>query len=398
MSESLVLVLNCGSSSLKFAILDPHGGREVLQGIAERLFSSEAQLSVKYNGEKTLYPIREADHGQAIQTLVAIIRGIDGLSARIAAVGHRVVHGGEFFRESMLIDEQVIATLRQCEHLAPLHNPANILGIQAARAAFPALPHTAVFDTAFHQTMPPRAYIYPLPYELYIHHGVRRYGFHGTSFRYVSAQAAQWLDKPLEDTALIIAHLGNGASVSAVQGGRSLDTSMGMTPNEGVEHGTRCGSIDPGIHRYLCQRLDMGIEQVHELLLKQSGLLGLSGLSNDCRTIEAASDRDHERSRLALEVYSYRLAKEIAALVVPLGRLDALVFSGGIGENASRIRAAVIEQLGFLGLQLDPAANARRVRGESGPISLPGAVSALVVPTNEELMIAQDAATFIPPC
>ena len=395
MSESLVLVLNCGSSSLKFAIIDSNSGNEVLQGLAERLFSSEAQLIVKMDGAKTVYNITEADHSVAINKLVSVIRGIDGLSARIAAVGHRVVHGGEFFRASTRITDQVVATLQQVEHLAPLHNPANLLGILAARDAFPTLPHTAVFDTAFHQSMPAKAYIYPLPYELYIHHGVRRYGFHGTSYRYISARAAQMLAKPESETALVIAHLGNGASVAAVDGGKSVDTSMGMTPNEGVVHGTRCGSIDPSIHEYLCQRLDIGIADVHDILWKQSGLLGLSGISNDCRTIEEAADKDHTRSKLALEVYSYRLAKEIASLVVPLGRLDALVFTGGIGENSSLIRAEVLKQLRFLGIELDEAANESCIRGNSGAISRAGGTTALVIPTNEELMIAQDAAAFI---
>ncbi|WP_027856688.1 acetate/propionate family kinase [Marinobacterium jannaschii] len=395
MSESLVLVLNCGSSSLKFAIIDSSSGDQVLQGLAERLFSNEAQLIVKIDGEKTVYKINQADHAVAINKLVAVIRGIEGLSARISAVGHRVVHGGEFFRASTLITDQVIDTLRQVEHLAPLHNPANLLGILAARDAFPTLPHTAVFDTAFHQSMPAKAYIYPLPYELYIHHGVRRYGFHGTSYRYISTQAAQMLGKPEADTALVIAHLGNGASVAAVEGGKGLDTSMGMTPNEGVVHGTRCGSIDPSIHEYLCQRLDIGIEEVHDILWKQSGLLGLSGISNDCRTIEEAAAKEHSRSQLALEVYSYRLAKEIASLVVPLGRLDALVFTGGIGENSSLIRAEVLQQLRFLGIELDSAANEHCIRGNSGLISRAGSTAALVIPTNEELMIAQDAAAFI---
>ncbi|MBY4677140.1 acetate/propionate family kinase [Marinobacterium arenosum] len=396
MTESLVLVLNCGSSSIKFAIIEPASGGELLQGIAERLFSSEAQLIVKHNGEKQLTAIPDADHKAAMNAIVEQIHQTGDLAGRIGAVGHRVVHGGERFRSSMLIDDEVVNVIASCNHLAPLHNPANISGIEIARAAFPELPHTAVFDTAFHQSMPEKAFVYPLPYELYIHHGVRRYGFHGTSFRYVASQAAAELNRPLDDCALIIAHLGNGASVSAVLNGQSLDTSMGMTPNEGVVHGTRCGSIDPSIHEYLAHRLDISIEQVNDLLWKQSGLLGISGISNDCRTIEDAADKDHKRAQLALEIYAYRLAKEIAALMVPLGRLDALVFTGGIGENSVRIRAEVIRQLGFLGLTLDEQRNAAAIRGVQGPITADGSrACALVIPTNEELMIAQDAAQFI---
>jgi len=396
MSKSLVLVLNCGSSSIKFAIIDPSNGDEVLTGLAERLFSADAQLIFKQNGEKTVVAKPDAGHSAALHTVVDYVQQQPGLKEQIKAVGHRVVHGGEHFRGSVLINDEVMRIIDDCNHLAPLHNPANLSGVDIAREVFPNLPHTAVFDTAFHQSMPKKAFIYPLPYELYIHHGVRRYGFHGTSYRYVAGKAAEALNKPLDDSALIIAHLGNGASVSAVLNGKSVDTSMGMTPNEGVVHGTRSGSIDPSIHEYLADRLELSIQQINDLLWKQSGLLGISGISNDCRTIEEAAARDHDRSKLALEIYSYRLARMIASLVPALGRVDGIVFTGGIGENSDLIRADVLRQLRFLGVELDEARNRATIRGASGAISTDDSTTtALVIPTNEELMIAQDAAHFI---
>jgi len=396
MSTLLVLVLNCGSSSIKFAIIDPHNGDEILTGMAERLFSSDAQLIFKHNGDKTVVSKPDAGHSAALNSVVEFIQQQPGLAEQIKAVGHRVVHGGEHFRGSVLITDEVMRYIDDCNHLAPLHNPANLSGIDIARQVFPQLPHTAVFDTAFHQSMPAKAFIYPLPYELYIHHGVRRYGFHGTSYRYVSEQAAQDLSLPLDNSAMVIAHLGNGASVTAVLNGKSVETSMGMTPNEGIVHGTRSGSIDPSIHEYLADRLELSIQQVNDILWKQSGLLGISGISNDCRTIEDAAARDHERAKLALEIYSYRLARMIASLVPALGRLDGIIFTGGIGENSDLIRADVIRQLGFLGLQLDDDRNQTTIRGARGPITADSSpVTALVIPTNEELMIAQDAAHFI---
>ncbi len=396
MSTPLVLVLNCGSSSIKFAIINPQTGDEILTGLAERLFSNDAQLIFKHNGDKTVMAKPDAGHSAALHAVVEFIQQQPGLAEQIKAVGHRVVHGGEHFRGSVLITDEVMRYIDDCNHLAPLHNPANLSGIDIARKVFPQLPHTAVFDTAFHQSMPAKAFIYPLPYELYIHHGVRRYGFHGTSYRYVSEQAAQDLNLPLDNSAMVIAHLGNGASVTAVLDGKSVETSMGMTPNEGIVHGTRSGSIDPSIHEYLADRLELSIQQVNDILWKQSGLLGISGISNDCRTIEDAAARDHERSKLALEIYSYRLARMIASLVPALGRLDGVIFTGGIGENSELIRADVIRQLGFLGLQLDEGRNTATIRGARGPITTDNSpVTALVIPTNEELMIAQDAAHFI---
>ncbi|WP_028292992.1 acetate kinase [Oceanobacter kriegii] len=396
MSTSLVLVINCGSSSIKFAVIDPQFGDEVLTGQAERLFSEGAEIAFKQNGEKTRVSLPNAGHDEALVAVVEFIQQQPGLGESIKAVGHRVVHGGEFFRESMLITDEVADKIGQCNHLAPLHNPANLAGIETARKVFPDLPHTAVFDTAFHQSMPAKSYIYPLPYKLYEENAVRRYGFHGTSYRYVCVQAATMLKRPLEDSAMVIAHLGNGASVCAVKNGESMETSMGMTPNEGIVHGTRSGSIDPSIHEYLAKQLDMNIDQINDMLWKESGLLGISGLSNDCRTIEEAAEEGHERSQLALEIYSYRLARTIASMVPALGRLDGVVFTGGIGENSDVIRAETLRQLQFLGIDVDAARNKATIRGGSGEITTDASpVKALVVPTNEELMIAQDAVRFV---
>ncbi|MCV6590622.1 MAG: acetate kinase [Marinobacterium sp.] len=433
MSTSLVLVLNCGSSSIKFAIINPQTGDEILTGMAERLFSPEAQLIFKHQAlqeqisqqqipqeqalqeqalqeqvlqkqtlqkqapQKTIAPLPEADHRAALKAVVEFIQQQPGLNSQIKAVGHRVVHGGEQFRGSVLITDEVQQQIASCNHLAPLHNPANVAGIEIAREVFPGLPHTAVFDTAFHQSMPAKAFIYPLPYKLYEEQGVRRYGFHGTSYRYVSQQAANMLQRPLDNSAMIIAHLGNGASVSAVLDGRSVETSMGMTPNEGIVHGTRSGSIDPSIHEYLAKQQNLSIDQINDMLWKESGLLGISGLSNDCRTIEEEAVKGHERAQLALEIYSYRLARMIASMVPALGRLDGIIFTGGIGENSEQIRADVLRQLRFLGVELDEARNHNTIRGASGAISTEGStVKVLVIPTNEELMIAQDAAQRIP--
>jgi acetate kinase len=288
----------------------------------------------------------------------------------------------------------VIAEIEACAKLAPLHNPANLLGIRTAIECFPSLKQVVVFDTAFHQTMPEHAYLYAVPMALYREHGVRRYGFHGTSHRYVSAEAAKVLGLPLEHSAIVVAHLGNGASAAAVLNGKSVDTTMGLTPLEGLVMGTRSGDIDPGALAYIGAELGLDLEGVTDLLNKQSGLLGLSELSNDCREIEDAAAEGHKGALLALDVFCYRLAKQIAALTVSLGRLDALVFTGGIGEISSIIRAKVIARLGFLGLTLDAAANNAAVRGKAGKISGQHGPAALVVNTNEELIIALDTAAL----
>lgn len=387
------LVINCGSSSLKFALIDPQTQATTLSGLAEKLGLPDAGISFKQDGRKVELALAQGDHAGAMRAILTYLNERE-LTATVSAIGHRVVHGGEAFQQSTLIDAGVIAAIEHCARLAPLHNPAHLLGIRTAMTCFPELPQVAVFDTAFHQSMPQHAYLYAVPIQLYREHGVRRYGFHGTSHRYVSAEAARMLGKPLADTALVSAHLGNGASVAAVLGGKSVDTSMGLTPLEGLVMGTRCGDIDPGVFGYLATELGTDIQGVTDILNKQSGLLGLSGLSSDCRELEEAAASGHSGAIVALEVFAYRLAKQIAAMTVALGRLDAVVFTGGIGENSPLLRGKVLRQLGFLGLQLDEAANAAACRGQSGRISLPAGTAALVVNTNEELMIALDTAAL----
>jgi len=303
-----------------------------------------------------------------------------------------VVHGGERFTASAVVDDEVIAAIRSSSHLAPLHNPANLAGIEAVRAVRPDLPQVAVFDTAFHQTMPPSAFRYAVPEEWYTRYGVRRYGFHGTSYRFVSERAAALLGRPLTELRLVAAHLGNGCSVAAVRDGASVDTTMGLTPLEGLVMGTRSGDVDPGVFGYLADRAGLTIGEINEALYTTSGLRGLSGVSNDMRTVEAAAAEGNERARLAMEVFVHRLAKAIAGMVVSLERLDALVFTGGIGENSAFVRSQVLARLGFLGLIEDTGANARNGRDTRGRISLDGKVMAMVVPTDEELMIARDTA------
>lgn len=382
---SLCLVLNCGSSSLKFALLEVHNQSTVLSGLAEKLFEPEPRLSISDHQGKQSQALSGQGHAVAMQGILQVLSQ-RGLLAQVGSIGHRVVHGGEHFKQAIRISPEVIAQIEACVPLAPLHNPANLLGIRAAMEAFPALPQVAVFDTAFHQTMPPRAYRYALPGALYQQHGVRRYGFHGTSHQYVTARAAQLLGLPLEQSAFVSAHLGNGCSVTAVGGGYSLDTSMGLTPLEGLVMGTRSGDIDPGIPAYLAENLGLSLAEITELLNKQSGLLGLSGLSNDMRELEQAAATGHQGAALAIEVFCYRLAKYIAALSVPLGRLDALVFTGGIGENSSRVRATTLSHLGILGFRLDQARN-QGIRGDG--VITQGQPVAMVVKTNEELMIAR---------
>jgi acetate kinase len=386
-----VLVLNCGSSSLKFAVIDPGTSVEHVSGIAQRLGSPEASLDVKRNGTKSSRPIPGALHDEALHGVVDVLREL-GLADGLVAVGHRVVHGGSKFAGSMAITPEVIAKVEECIPLGPLHNPPNLVGIRIAQSLFPELLQVGVFDTAFHQTMPPVAYTYPVPQEWLEVHGVRRYGFHGTSHRFVARDALRLTGLPADDHRLVTAHLGNGCSAAAVKDGKSVDTTMGLTPLEGLMMGTRSGTIDPAIIGHMAEALGRSAKEVLDVLNKKSGLLGVSGLSNDMRTVEEAAAAGHERARLALDLFCYVLAKTIAALVVPLGRLDALVFTGGIGENSTTVRARTIAHLGFLGLALDDAANSTHGRSQNGRITTGTRPQALVVPTNEELMIAEDAA------
>ncbi|MDO5686353.1 MAG: acetate kinase [Neisseria sp.] len=392
MSNSLILVLNCGSSSVKGAVLNHHTGEVLLSCLAEKLNLPDAYITFKYNDEKEVQDLsHKPHHTGAIEALMEALAA-HNLDQRIGAVGHRVVHGGERFKESVIIDDAVLHDIEKCITLAPLHNPAHLLGIHAAQNVFHHIPHIAVFDTAFHQTIPEHAYTYATPYELYEQYGLRRYGMHGTSYRYIAGEAARILNRPEDNLSLVIAHLGNGASISAVLDGKSRDTSMGLTPLEGLMMGTRCGDIDPGVFSFLHEQTGMDVNQINELFNKKSGLLGVSGVSNDYRMVEEAAQTGNKRARLALDIFAYRLAKYIAAMTVANGRLDALVFTGGIGENAKDMRAAVIGYLGFLGLQIDDHLNAEMRFGNSGIITSSQSPLAMVVATNEELMIAQDSA------
>jgi len=398
-----VLVLNSGSSSVKFAVLAPASGERVLTGMAEKIGTPGTELRIRQQPDHVVTEgLPDGSYRAVISRILDHLTEAgfgtagDGASrpgqTHLAGVGHRVVHGGERFTAPVLVDDEVIAAIRAFSHLAPLHNPANLAGIEAVRAARPDLPQVAVFDTAFHQTMPPGAYRYAVPEEWYTRYGVRRYGFHGTSYRFVSERAAVLLGRPLSELRLVIAHLGNGCSVAAVRDGVSVDTTMGLTPLEGLVMGTRSGDVDPGVFGYLAERAGLGIDELSEALNTASGLQGLSGVSNDMRTVEAAAAEGHERARLAVTVFVHRLAKAIVAMVVGLERLDALVFTAGIGENSAAIRSHVLERLGFLGLTEDPEANARHGRDTRGRISLGGPAVAMVVPTDEELMIARDTA------
>ncbi len=394
MSKDSVLVINCGSSSLKFAVMNPVTEEESINGIAERMGSSEASITWKINGNKTTQQLGEADHDAAIEALLGLLRD-NNLMDSITAVGHRVVHGGETFTQSCLVTDEALKAIEENSHLAPLHNPANLTGIRAAQKYFPELPQTVVFDTAFHQTMPAETYLYAIPYNLYKEHGVRRYGAHGTSYRYVSQAAADMLGMDINNSSIMIAHLGNGASACAVKNGKSIDTTMGLTPLEGLVMGTRSGDVDPNLFSFLNKELGYSLDEITELLNKKSGLLGLSGLDSDCRVIEEAFAEGNEQARLTLDVFCNVLAKKLAGFAAAMGSIDALVFTGGIGENSSTIRANVIKRLNIFGFDLDAKANDETFRGKSGVITKEGSTVAMVVATNEELMIARDTVALI---
>jgi acetate kinase len=392
----LVLVLNSGSSSVKFALMSPEGGQRVMEGIGERLGTPEALLRVQWFPAAAVEePLPDGTHRAVMVRVLDWLAQTGHTGVHLLGAGHRVVHGGERFTSSIRVDDSVVAALRSFSHLAPLHNPANIAGIEAVRAVLPDLPQVAVFDTAFHQTMPPHAFRYAVPEDWYTRYAVRRYGFHGISHRFVSEKAAVMIGRPSGELRLVTAHLGNGCSATAVRDGVSVDTTMGLTPLEGLVMGTRSGDVDPGLFGYLAGRTGMDVDQLTQALNVESGLQGLSGVGHDMRTVVAAAADGHERARLALDVFAHRLSKAIAGLVVSLGRLDALVFTGGIGENSAVVRSLVLDRLGFLGLTEDVAANAEHGRHSGGRISLPGTGLALVVPTDEELLIARDTARVL---
>ncbi len=393
MAASNILVINSGSSSLKLLLLDVASETMAFQALAERLGTAEASLQANFAGQA---PTREAlpgaDHAAALDWMLARLG-----PAEFRAVGHRVVHGGEAFNQSVLIDDAVLNAIRACELLAPLHNPANRVGIEVALSRFPSLPQVAVFDTAFHQTLPPRAYHYAIPYEFYQRYGVRRYGFHGTSHRYVAERAAHRLGQPLERLQLISAHLGNGCSACAIRHGQSVDTTMGLTPLEGLVMGTRSGDVDPNLHGFLSDRCGKSLREITAIFNHHSGLLGLSGQSNDVRVLLAAEQAGDERAALALDVFCYRLAKAVLGLCAGLERVDALIFTGGIGEHAPRVRAATLSLLSVLGPKLDTALNQLNGAGAQGRITQADSpLCALVVNTNEELAIARETSRLSP--
>ncbi|QJQ98395.1 acetate/propionate family kinase [Halomonas sp. PGE1] len=380
-----VLVINCGSSSIKYALVPAAADQPRLTGLAERLGSGDARLKgVDSRGEAFTRALGDAGH---VEALAAILEGLG--DHRPGAVGHRVVHGGERFTRAALIDDDVVAAIEATSALAPLHNPANLQGVAATRALFAELPQVAVFDTAFHQSLPPRAYRYALPEALYREHGIRRYGFHGTSHAYVSARADALAGI---EGGWLTAHLGNGCSTAAVWQGQSLDTSMGLTPLEGLVMGTRSGDVDPGLHAHLARELGWSLERINDVLNRGSGLLGLSGLSNDMRELEAAAEAGHAGAALAVEVFCYRIAKSLAALSCALPRLDGIVFTGGIGENSPRVREQVVALLPHFGLALDPEANRETIRGHEGRIDAPAPnrPALWVIPTDEEGRIADE--------
>ena len=398
------LVINCGSSSVKFASLNPEDGYIFLNGIAEALGLPEARISWKFNGgEKTETMLGAgADHKKALEFLVKnVLEKDQSLLDSIVACGHRIVQGGDIYSQPTLITDEVEENIKKVIPFAPLHNPAHLLGIDAARANFPKIPHVAVFDTAFHQTMPPKAYRYAIPEEYYTDLHLRKYGAHGTSHMFLSQEAAKLLGKPLEETNLITCHLGNGASVTAVKGGKCVDTSMGLTPLDGLIMGTRSGCIDASVVFFLCERMGMTPDEVKEVLNKKSGMMAVSGVSSDFRPIVAGMNEGNERCKLALQMYAYRLAKFIASYYVPLGgHIDAIVFSGGVGENGPTTRKFVCAELQeAFGIKLDNEANynAKVFMGvDKQLISTPDSkVKVYVIATNEELVIARSAMSFV---
>ncbi|KXF79886.1 acetate kinase [Enterovibrio coralii] len=392
--SKLVLVLNCGSSSLKFAIIDAQSGDEHLSGLAECLHLPEARIKWKLDGKHEAQLGEGAAHKEALSFIVeTILASKPELAENLGAIGHRVVHGGEQFTKSALICDTVLKGIEDAASFAPLHNPAHLVGIEAAKAAFPSLKNVAVFDTAFHQTMPEEAFLYALPYKLYKENGIRRYGMHGTSHFFIAQEAAAQLGKPVEELNIINCHLGNGASVCAIKNGKSVDTSMGMTPLEGLVMGTRSGDLDPAIIFHLHDALGYSVEQINNMLTKESGLAGLTEVTSDCRFVEDNYGTKEEATR-AMDVFCHRLAKYVAGYTACLdGRLDAIVFTGGIGENSGPIRELVLNRLGLLGVEVDQERNLKARFGGEGVITSDNSrVPAMVISTNEELVIAQDTA------
>lgn len=395
-----ILVINCGSSSLKFQMIDAETEKLIAKGLCERIGIEGSQMTyTPTGGEKQKRAVPMPDHKAAIKLVLEALTDPSFGAIRdlkeIGAVGHRIVHGGEKFAASTLIDEKVLEAIRECNDLAPLHNPANLIGIEACQALMPGVPMAAVFDTAFHQTMPEEAYLYGIPYHYYEDYKIRRYGFHGTSHSYVSGEAAKLLGKPYEELKLIVCHLGNGASVSAVKNGRCVDTSMGLTPLEGLIMGTRSGDLDPAIIEFLCNREKKDVHEILNVLNKESGVLGLSGgFSSDFRDLEDAYQEGQENAVRTMKAFAYRVVKYIGAYTAAMNGVDAICFTAGLGENSPFIRNMICEYLGYLGITLDQEANGKR--GENILISTPDSrTKVLVIPTNEELAIARETYALV---
>lgn len=395
-----VLVLNCGSSSIKYKLYDMNGQKELASGGIEKIGLPDSFLKFTLSdGSKQVITQEIKEHTAGIELILktltdakyGVIKSLD----QIDAVGHRVVHGGDKFCSSVVINQEVINKIEECVDLAPLHNPANLKGIFAIQKILPKVPQVAVFDTSFHQTMPPYAYIYALPYDYYEKYGVRRYGFHGTSHRYVAKRGCEFLGLDLENSRIITAHIGNGGSITAIKNGKSIDTSMGMTPVEGLMMGSRSGSVDPGVLTYLMDKENLSTQQINDIINKKSGLVGVSGVSSDMRDIENAIEQGNERARLAMDMYFYYILKYISGYIAVLGGVDAIIFTGGVGENQPIMRKYVCDSLAFLGVDFNNELN-DRIKGRETELTFPNSkVRVAVIPTNEELAIAIDTEELV---
>ena len=398
-----ILVINAGSTSLKYQLIDSESEAVLAKGLCERIGADAEGGDLKYNssktGEKKEKQLNLTDHGVALKAVIDVLLdpedGAISSLDEIDAVGHRVVHGGEYFSSSVKVDDDVIKKIEECSDLAPLHNPANLLGIKACQELMPTTPQAVTFDTAFHQTMPEKAYIYGIPYSYYENYKVRRYGFHGTSHSFVSARAAELLGKPVQDSKIIVCHLGGGASITAVQGGKSVDTSTGLTPLEGLVMGTRSGNIDPAIIQYIVNKENKTVDEVLNILNKKSGLFGLSGKSSDCRDIDAGIQAGDKRSQMAFNAFVYSAVKIIGSYVAAMNGVDMIAFTAGIGENDDKIRAAILENFGYLGVTIDAEKNASTHGDEVEISTADSKVKVVVIPTNEELAIARETAALL---
>lgn len=386
-----IIAINAGSSSLKFQLFEMPSEEVITKGLIERIGLNDSIFNIVANGEKVKETLDIPNHDVAVKLLLEKLTGLGIIQSldEIEGIGHRVVHGGEEFTDSVLITDEVLAKIEALSELAPLHNPANITGIKAFQQVLPNVPAIAVFDTAFHQTMPASSFLYSLPYEYYKKYGIRKYGFHGTSHKYVSQRAAEMLGRPLDQLRLISCHLGNGASIAAIEGGKSIDTSMGFTPLAGVTMGTRSGNIDPALIPFIMEKTNQTADEVLDVLNKKSGMLAVSGFSSDLRDIEVQASEGNERARLALEVFAGRIHKYIGSYAAKMYGVDAIIFTAGIGENSDVIRARVLQGLEFMGVYFDPSLN--KVRGEEAFINFPHSpVKVIIIPTDEEVMIARD--------